>query len=165
MSRLNPIDPALLERLGSIVVRWGIVEAYVSEVLSLLLMADRGCMYVLTVATPVSAQLKWIETLVKFRLVDDQARAQMLETIADLNELRSERNALVHGLWNTGPEPATALVQSVRIEGTEMMKGEMVSLAELKELDEDLTAAIERIRAVMHVLETAVLVPRRDPPG
>ena len=51
------------------------------------------------------------------------------ETLTEINELRAERNALIHGVWATTTEPGTALVQTVRLQRRQVVQGELVTTA------------------------------------
>jgi hypothetical protein len=52
-----------------------------------------------------------------------------------------DRNAYVHGVWQNGPEPKTATVQTVRLNRAEIVRDELVTCADLT----DLAAEIEDI--------------------
>ena len=62
------IEPDFLERLGRIVTQWAFVEATESEMISHLLDADPGGMYVMTQSVSGKTLTDWIRTLVPIRL-------------------------------------------------------------------------------------------------
>ena len=62
------IEPEFLERLGRIVTQWALIEATEGEIVSQLLDADPGGMYVMTQSVSGQTLTNWIRTLEPIRL-------------------------------------------------------------------------------------------------
>ena len=89
----------------------------------------------------------WLRTLCDIRFTHEASRKALKELLRIIDETRSERNALVHGIWHPGPIPQTALVNSLRLDRRELMKDELVTIADLDEL-------IHRIDTIVAELTT-----------
>lgn len=128
------IEPEFHERLGRIVTSWAVVEAFQSELLGLLLHADRGSMYIMTQNVSAATVTNWIRTIAPIRLSHHETQDRIAALLAEIDEARAERNALVHGVWGTNSNPGTVLIQTVRWERAEVVKSELWTLADLDEL-------------------------------
>src|ERR1700730_12246897 len=74
--------------------------------------------------------------------------AEHNERVVDLinraDQLRSERNDYVHGIWNTeGCQPKTALVETVNLERKEIIKSRLVTPKGLNDLVVDIDCWID----------------------
>ncbi len=137
MSDLSPtvIDSELTERLGQIVIRWSGLEAWLSHLLAHLVNADQGGMAVVTTNVASSTQMQWILTLLSIHAPKQPELQEVIDLVKRADELRGDRNALVHGIWDaTGCEPKTCLVHTVKWERNEVIREWMVTPADLDEL-------------------------------
>lgn len=137
----------MLSRLGGIVVLWAHVEHWLSELLTALVEANPALMYVVTGNVSASTVAAWIRTLLDVRGDTDSIAQEVRQLLQTIDELRSERNTLIHGLW-AFDTPDTALVQTVRWERAEVVKQEVVTLADLDELSTAISEALEALRAL-----------------
>ena len=97
------IEPEFLERLGRIVTQWALIEATEGEIVSQLLDADPGGMYVMTQSVSGQTLTNWIRTLVPIRLTHPGSQKRINILLTEIDEARAERNALAHGLWPLTP--------------------------------------------------------------
>jgi hypothetical protein len=136
---LPNIEAEMAEALGQIVIRWSTVEYLVALLLGTFLNADQGGRMIITNNIAVSTQAKWPRAL----MASHEHEAVHNERVTDLlnrsDELRSERNELVHGQWDTTRcEPKTALVETVNLDRAEIIKSRLVSLHDLNDLRADI---------------------------
>ena len=146
------IDPELLQRLGAIVTRWAFVEQCCSDLFTLVSGGNPGTMPIVTSNISNRSVVEWTRTLMDIRYesedweIDRDAR----EALADVDELRDQRNALVHGLWGTDKSgPGTAMVQTVRLERATMIRDWLVTSADLDELIDDILDVTARLLSVL----------------
>ncbi len=142
------IEPEFFEAVGRIIVRWSAVEALIAEFLSYLIPADPGGMYVLNQTTSVEQQMKWIRALAEIRLTHPNTVERLNDLFARIDGARTDRNAYVHGVWSTLCEPGAVLIQTVRLGRAEMVRSELVTLADLN----DLVGQIQEIWSELHSL-------------
>ena len=128
------IEPELLYALGQVVVSWSAIEAIIAEFLSFMLAANPAHMYVLNQTTSVEMQSKWIRTLIEIRVPDQSDKDELENLFKEFDEVRRDRNAIVHGLWSTRCEPGAVLVQTMRLDRAEIAREELVTRADLDEL-------------------------------
>ena len=128
------IEPEFLERLGRIVTQWALIEATEGEIVSQLLDADPGGMYVMTQSVSGQTLTNWIRTLVPIRLTHPGSQKRINILLTEIDEARAERNALAHGLWTTDTPLGSVTVQTVRWERSEVVKTELWTAADLDEL-------------------------------
>lgn len=139
------IAPRLYTLLGQAVTRWSYVEAEMNNLLAYLLHADAGSMYVVTQSVAAATVSNWTRVMseVHFRnhpyIVED-----LHKLLAEIDEIRAERNTYVHGIWSAESEDA-ALVMTMRWERSEVSKDELVTEA-------DLTSLLERTTEVYEAL-------------
>jgi hypothetical protein len=140
------VSPALLEGLGIVVTRWAYVEALEGEFLSYLTGAKDGNLYVITQAVSGKSITSWLRTLADLKFTHEESRKKIADLFNRIDEVRAERNALVHGLWRPDPgDKSIAIVQTVNLARSAMIKDELVTSA-------DLTDLIERIGDIMREL-------------
>ena len=143
------VEPALLEGLGRIVVHWAGVDALVNEFWTHLMMASRGSAYVVTANVSSATVTDWVRTLMHMRFTNENTLANLTLLLNRVDELRAERNALVHGLWTTHmTDPSTAVVQTVRWTRAEVIKHEVVTVADLNELSNDIMEMLNELSAI-----------------
>jgi hypothetical protein len=129
------IDPELTKRLGQIVIRWSTVEAWIASILANATNADPGAMQVVTANVSTSTQIQWIKTLLSVHEHKDPELSEVTALLNRADEIRADRNALVHGIWNpAGCEPGTCLINTARLERSEIIRNSLVTIADLDEL-------------------------------
>lgn len=133
-TRADFIHPALLERLGRLVNTWALVEAAQNELFSFIVNGDPGLMYVVTQNVAAKTITSWIRTLLPIRLSDERTVEAITTILNAIDDARGDRNTLVHGIWRNGPEPETALVNTIKWERPEFVRHELVTVADLNEI-------------------------------
>ncbi len=128
------IEPEFHERLGRIITNWAVIDSLQTEFLAHLLQADPGSMYIMTQNVSAKTVTGWIRTMTPIHLSDQESQQRIADLLNKIDEMRADRNALVHGLWSTESTAGTVLVQTVRWERAEIVKGEIWTLADLDEL-------------------------------
>lgn len=145
MQDLTPtnIDPELTSRLGQIVIRWTSLEGWISALLAHMVQADPGGMMLAVNNVSVSTQMKWIRGLMSVRSheADDNARVAKLLDRAD--DLRADRNELVHGIWvDTNCEAGTAMIHTASLDRPEVMRDRLVTVHDLDQVVTEIDAWI-----------------------
>ena len=128
------IAPEFHERLGRIITNWAVIEALQAEFLAHLLQADPGSMYIMTQNVSAKTVTSWIRTMTPIQLSDQESQQRIADLLTEIDEVRADRNALVHGVWSTESVTGTVLVQTVRWERADIVKDEIWTLADLDEL-------------------------------
>jgi hypothetical protein len=140
--------------LGDIVVVWARIEALIAELLSVLLKADHGAMYVLNQDIASGTQMKWIKTLSATQFnANTLANLQIL--FDRIDAARGERNAYIHGVWADGVEPGTARVQTVKLDRAEIVREELVTAPDLNDLIGEIESVGDELYAVLKSLKAA----------
>lgn len=137
------IEAELLERLGRVVIGWARVERLVADLFSATLIksdagqpVDPGSLIIVTQNVSLATLTAWIRTMIEVRQTPDETALEIREMLNEVDELRAERNALVHGLWGTDKSlPGTVMVQTTRLERREMIRDELVTAKDLDHLD------------------------------
>ena len=145
-------EPELYEALGRVVVVWSSIEAIVAEWLAYMLEANPGNMYVFSQTSSVEAQLKWIRILAGLKFTHPNTTEKLADLFKRLDEAREDRNAYVHGVWNTLCEPGTVLIQSVRLSRVEIVRQELATRSDF----DDLLIRLEDIRTELLYLGNAL---------
>ena len=151
--KMPQIDPALLERLGCLVVWWAFVETLVADLFVATLTRgnatqpiDPGTLAIVTKNVSQATLTDWIRTMIDVRYTPANEAKKIRDLLNEVDELRAERNALVHGLWgNDRSPPGTAMVQTIRLERREMIHDLLITPT-------DLDVLIERTLDVIHQL-------------
>jgi hypothetical protein len=129
-----PIDSELCLRIGQIVTRWSAVEYLIALLLGTFLNADQGGMTIITNNVAAALQTKWLRALMASHDHEAHHNERVNELLIRADELRGERNEFVHGIWSqTGCEPHTALVETVNLDRSEIIKSRLVTLHDLDE--------------------------------
>jgi hypothetical protein len=149
---MDQISPVILQALGGAIVSYARVEALLAEFLSHLLDANKGAMYVLNQDVASATQLKWIRALVNDKYHREDVRAALSDLFARIDNARIERNSLVHGVWTPGAEPATALVQTVKLDRPEMIRNELITVPDIDDLFGDLVAIGDELYAILDAI-------------
>jgi len=129
----GPVEPEILAGLGTVVSRWTYVDWYMAEFLSFLLQANPAFMYVVTANVSASTVSDWIRTLLRVRHIPNEPPEEIMSLLVDIDRIRGQRNALVHGLWRPHVS-GSAVVQTVKWDRSEVVKDELVTRADLYEL-------------------------------
>jgi len=140
--------PEFQQRLGLIIMRWASVEALEAEFLAFLTNATPGFLYVITQNISGATITDWLRTLVSLRFHERESLEKLGQLFTMINSARAERNALAHGLWTKGVTPETAIVHTVKLERLEIVKQEVVTLADLNDLASHITEIINELAAV-----------------
>lgn len=148
------IDHRILAALGQVVILSATVDGFVQEYVSKLLHANPTAMYVVNQSVAASTLSNWARILTT-DYVTEPARTEALEILSLVDDLRADRNALVHGIWQVGPHPETAMVQTVRLDRVEILRNELVTYADLDHLTDDLRDAHTRFAALAEKLDFA----------
>jgi hypothetical protein len=141
------INRHLLTRLATITIGWAVLEARLAEFLSYLLKADPGSMYVINQSAGSETQLRWIRTLSE-GFTNENTRAGLDALFKRIDDARMRRNALVHGVWRTGDDKTTAIVQTIRLTRREWVVDELVTRADLDELIADIEEASTELNQI-----------------
>jgi hypothetical protein len=121
MASRSQLSTVILERLGLIVIQWAQIEALTGELLERILKATPGTVHAIIPTVSNSSLISWARVLAADRFGRPEFRDRVLAALNEADELRAERNALVHGVWCGGPEPETAIVNTVRLDRPEMI--------------------------------------------
>jgi hypothetical protein len=134
-----PVPAELCLRLGQIVTRWTMVEKMVSLLLGTTLLADQAALSVLSNSISISTQSKWIKVLLSNPGTDQAHSNLVIDLLSRADDLRQERNELVHGVWDsTSCEPQTSLVETINIDRTEIIRSRLVTAHDLDDLLRDI---------------------------
>jgi hypothetical protein len=129
------VDPELTEAVGRVVIRWSSLEYWISLLLATLLKADHGGMMIVTNNIPVSTQSRWLRALMARHEHEAEHNARVVDLLNRADDLRAERNEVVHGIWDTTScEPHTALIQTVNLERAEVIRERLITLHDLNQL-------------------------------
>ena len=152
------IEPEILRNLGEMVVISSYLERLVGDLFSAMLTTmnaggppDPGSLLVVTQGVSPSTLTDWIRSLLKARPTSELIEAEVRGLLKDADEVRKERNALVHGLWGTGKSPpATVMVQTVRIGNDVPIRDQLVSASDLHTLIDEMLYVAERFQTFLH---------------
>lgn len=147
--RDSGLPPLFKQLLGSIVESWAYVDGAVNEMLALLMRADPGSVYVVTQNVSSSSVSTWVRTLLETMAATD-GRNALLELLSEIDALRGERNAVVHGLWMVDGDPDSAILQTIKWDRREVVRHELMTCADLEDL-------WSRIKDARPQIDTALL--------
>jgi hypothetical protein len=142
----DPIYSDLLTGLGRVVVAWAYVESLEGLLLSYLLQGEPARMFVVTQNVSGSTVTGWIRTLLTIPLVQKSGIGDLADMLQEIDDVRGERNRLVHGLWSPGGEPMAAAIQTIRWDRAAVVKTELVTVADLNDLLHRAESLIGEIR-------------------
>jgi hypothetical protein len=137
MPDLSPavVDSELTQRLGQIVIRWATLENMMSLLIATLVAGDPGGVAVMTDGAGASTQIQWINTLLSILEPKNPELGEISALIKRAEEMRTDRNALIHGLWNPdGCEGGTCLVATFNWKHSEVVREWLITTADLQEL-------------------------------
>jgi hypothetical protein len=140
----NPIDPELLQRLGNIVTLWASVESWIAMLLGTLMNADLAASGYLTNNVSDALQIKCIRALLGVHAHKEPATKDVIELLDRADEMRAERNELVHGIWDaTKCAPKTALINTTNLDRAEIIRDRLVTVPDLDQLIVDIETWIK----------------------
>jgi hypothetical protein len=144
----DDIDPELLQLLGAVVVKWSYVELFVSDLFVYLSRGAPHAMVVVTANASQSSIASWIRTLLDLLECPHEWEKDIRDALSEIDEMRPERNAFVHGNWLAGDGPGAATIHTIRLERKEVIKTELVTASDLKAFlhcIDDLTLSLRSI--------------------
>lgn len=134
-------DGEICLRMGRIVTRSAALERSISLLLGTLLFADQAAMSVVTNGVSISTQSRWIRTLLNSHEHEAEQSKPVLDLLARAEDLRQERNELVHGMWDpSGCEAGTCLVTTTNLDRAEIMRTRLVTTQDLDDLRNEIDA-------------------------
>lgn len=134
VTAFSDIDSDLTKRLGQIVINWGVIEAWLGHLLGTLIDADPGGANVLTNEMGAAGVIRAIKNCIALSEPKMPDLKLVRALIEEADDLRQERNVFVHGIWEPGPEPKTALVQTTGWQRSEIVRELLVTPTELDQL-------------------------------
>lgn len=147
MTHDSEVRAAFMERLGGIVIIWAYLEQWLNEFLAHLLESKSALMHTITGNVSSATITDWCRTLLRVHHHPDEPPADIMELLMVIDELRSERNALIHGLW-TFDELGTAIVQTIKLNRSPVVNQMVVTLTDLHELTTDIGEAKNALTAL-----------------
>ncbi len=141
------IEADLMAGLGTVVSQWAYIDYLMGEFVAFLVEGNPASMYVITNNVSASTISDWCRTLLPVRYEDDESLDEIRSLLSDIDRLRAERNALAHGLWSPHV-PGAAKVQTVRWDRSEVIKVDLVTASDLKELAHDIDEAGNALAAL-----------------
>ena len=139
------IDESLRLRLGTLIIEWSFVDAICGEFLAYMLKADPGAVYVVTQNVSSGTIGAWLRTLAPVRFLNENTRERLADLFGRIDDIRSDRNALVHGIWKAGDETGTAIVQTIGWHRSSVVKEELVTIADLNDLIDGVRNVVEEL--------------------
>jgi hypothetical protein len=140
----STVEVELTSRLGQIIINWAVIEEWLGHLLGTLLDADLGGINILTNEMGAATVIQAIKTVISIHEPKQPDLQIVRELIDEADELRLERNNLVHGLWDpTNCEPGSCLVETTGWKRAEIVRGGLVTTAELDQLLADFDHWIE----------------------
>lgn len=133
----HPIDQELLWRLGQIITMWSALENWLAMLLGTLMGADLSASSMITNSVSISLQIKCIRGILSVHANKEPGAGidQILDLLDRADELRLERNELAHGIWHSSdPNSKTALVHTVSLDRSEIIRDRLVTVSDLDEL-------------------------------
>ncbi len=95
---LHPTLPENLEAIGRVTVQWGVLEMTVDQAIPRFLQLDEKSSFKTLVGVPISLRLGILSNLT--HLVENTTiRSELVELLLDIDNLRLERNFIVHAVW------------------------------------------------------------------
>lgn len=144
-------EPALLRRLGRFIVHWSFVERLVQDIFVHLTNAEPALMTVVTANVSQKSISGWVTTLLDITTNPPDWDLEVRDVLSEIDDLRPERNMLVHGLWSTDSAPGSVVVQTIRIDRSEIVQGVVVTTADLDHLiDRTLGVSARLVALVKH---------------
>jgi hypothetical protein len=147
------VEPAILQRLGLVVIRWSLIESQAAELLFLLVKIDPAYGYVITSNVSQKSVTEWIRTLIQMLPISEELETMIEEAMVEMNEMRGERNTYIHGLWGTEGPDNSAIVQTVKPERTAIVENIVVTAADLDDFIDRTLSLFRRFTTILPILE------------
>jgi hypothetical protein len=144
----EPFDPDLLAAFARVIILWSYVEQLQGRLLSFLLNAEEGRVFVISQNVSASTVTDWIRVLLQIPAIQATGIGNLSELLAEIDDARAERNALAHGVWSPTRAPEAAEVQTVRWDRTEVVKVTLVTIGDLGDLLGRIEDIVRRLRAL-----------------
>lgn len=153
MSEEVKIDPEIFQWVGMIVQLWTRVEDRHSDLFRIM-MGTRGAVhYVVTQNVSNSTLVDWLRVLTSIpRVVQDQHQARLLEVLTLSDQLRAERNSLVHGLLYID-NGATCLQTLNWARQSALQTTAAITVGDLKHFGDEIMALDQELLAIFHLLD------------
>ncbi len=145
----SDLDPEMLRLIGAIVVKWSYVELFVSDLFVSLTNGIPFAMHVVTSNTSQSTLSSWIRTLLDHSEGDHEWINNVLETLTEIDDIRQERNSIVHGHWMAGDLPDCAISTTTSLKRNELIKDALITTADLKALLDSINDVATRLRTLL----------------
>lgn len=131
---LPDLSPRIYEQIGRVMARWAEIDMLLGQFFAWVLHADSGMALIVTQGVSSGTITDWLRTLIPLRFTHDETRNRILALLNRIDDLRADRNAYAHGVWRHGPEEDTAILDTVRWERSEIIRGELVTVQDATEL-------------------------------
>lgn len=145
MSSESDIDPEMLRLLGSIVTKWAYVEMALLRLLAHIMGASPGFMSLVTQSISAAHSIEWARALLNYIEVGEEIRAHAKALFDGIDDLRLERNEIVHGHWRAGGAPGRAFVETTNLRRPEIISHRLLTISDLRELDAEIGKASEAL--------------------
>ena len=133
--KTRQIEPEFFEKLGRLLQHWALIDAGLVELLAACLHSDPGMTLLLAQTVSGSTVTDWCRKMSRILDTPEDSLRELESILGEIDELRAERNALVHGVWGTDVSGAeTILVQTVRLHAAQPVRQRLVTLADLDDL-------------------------------
>jgi hypothetical protein len=146
------IEPEILRRFGLFIVHFALIEKLLADLFVRLTEGEPGSMIVVTANVSQTSLSDWIRTLLDLRPSPQDWANEIRDTLTELDTLRGERNALVHGLWSTVGPAHSVIVQTVKLDRREVIKERVLTTADINDLIQDGLDVMNRLRAILRSL-------------
>ena len=147
---VRQIEPEFFEKLGRLLQHWALLDARLVDLLAACLHADPGMTLLLAHTVSGATITDWVRKMSSVLDTPEDSLKKLESILREIDELRADRNALVHGVWATdASDTGTILVQTVRLHGMQPVRQRLVTLADLDELICITLEIYERLRAFL----------------
>lgn len=137
---INP-GPEIYQRIGTVAAEWAWLEMLLAEMLAHFCHAQPGAMYVITQNVSAASIIGWLRTLTHIQVKDANTLAVVLDLLNEVDDVRNDRNTIVHGTWRAADDPGFAWCQTFSWERKEVARSELWSVADLDDVINDLCRA------------------------
>ncbi len=142
------IEPIFYELFGRFVSHWALVEHALADLLTFYLKSDPSMTNLLAQTVSASMVTDWVRKISSFKAGPEDDLQELDDILAEIDHIRGERNALVHGLWTTHSSDAgTIVLLNFRLHATAPAKQRLITLDDLSSLiEETLTVYAELVK-------------------
>ena len=147
-----PISDDLTAGVGRIVIHFAYVESWIDKLAGQLIGANPPLFQFVAQDVSSASKLGWIRQLLKQMFVGQNGHQHMLAMLDRVDDIRKQRNSLMHGLWREGSTNNVALVQTVRTDRAIPIQHELITVADLADLLKDILAATCELEAFCSTL-------------